>query len=104
MQKPQSHSTSRREFLRASARYGWLVALGGGLAWLSSRPRSPQACLADNLCAGCPAFSDCTLPSKVQTNAAAEPEPSTSNTENRSDAVPEAGAPMNSGSRDNLSP
>lgn len=71
--QPQNPAASRREFLRASVRYGWLFALGGALAWISSRPHPPQSCPADNLCVGCPVFTQCTLPSKTLTNASDAP-------------------------------
>jgi hypothetical protein len=62
MRPVATETTSRREFLRSSARYGWLLALGGTLAWLSTRRTGSATCSSSSPCVTCPAFSDCVLP------------------------------------------
>ena len=54
---------SRREFFRATARYG-LLALVSVAASLAARPRTPdgQRCVNRGICSGCGVFADCGLP------------------------------------------
>jgi hypothetical protein len=66
---------NRREFLRATARYGWVVGLGTALGWLATRNRRASSCSALSPCITCPAFNDCGLPPALEskaTNVAAE--------------------------------
>ena len=63
---------SRREFLRASARYGWIVGLGVALGWLATRNRPASTCLAPSPCSTCPAFHDCGLPPALDARTSAD--------------------------------
>jgi hypothetical protein len=53
----------RREFFRATARYG-LLALVSVAASLAARPRTPggQRCVNQGICSGCGIFPSCGLP------------------------------------------
>jgi len=54
---------SRREFVRAAARYGLLTLLtaAGGLA-VRRRMPSSQSCVNRGICSGCGVFASCGLP------------------------------------------
>jgi hypothetical protein len=54
---------SRREFFRATARYG-LLALVSVAASLAARPQSPggQSCVNCGICSSCGVFAGCGLP------------------------------------------
>jgi hypothetical protein len=54
---------SRREFFRATARYG-LLTLVSVAAALAGRPRIPggQRCVNRGICSGCGIFASCGLP------------------------------------------
>ena len=54
---------SRREFFRATVRYGLLAAVSVA-AGLAARPRTPggQRCVNRGICGGCDIFADCGLP------------------------------------------
>lgn len=64
---------SRREFLRASARYGWIVGLGVALGWLATRNRPASSCATGSPCISCPAFQNCGLPPALETRTNADP-------------------------------
>ena len=53
----------RREFFRATARYG-LLALVSAATWLVARPRGPlgQRCVNQGICSSCGVFAECGLP------------------------------------------
>jgi hypothetical protein len=57
-----NQSASRREFMRATARYGWVVGLGAALGWLAMRDRPASSCSSLSPCVSCPAFDNCGLP------------------------------------------
>jgi hypothetical protein len=63
MQFPPETVESRREFFRATARYG-LLALVSAAAMLAARPRTPfgQHCVNRGICSGCALFAGCGLP------------------------------------------
>ena len=54
---------NRREFFRATARYG-LLALVSVAASLAARPRTPggQSCVNRGICSSCDIFAGCGLP------------------------------------------
>jgi hypothetical protein len=54
---------SRREFFRATARYG-LLALVSAAATLAARrrPVAGEQCVNRGICSGCVVFADCGLP------------------------------------------
>ena len=62
---------SRREFFRATARYG-LLALLSVAASLAARPRTPggQRCVNRGICSGCGVFADCGLPQALSAKRA----------------------------------
>jgi hypothetical protein len=62
---------SRREFFRATARYG-LLALVSVAASLAARPRTPggQRCVNRGICSGCGIFADCGLPQALSAKRA----------------------------------
>jgi hypothetical protein len=62
---------SRREFFRATARYG-LLALVRVAASLAARPRTPggQRCVNRGICSGCGIFADCGLPQALSAKRA----------------------------------
>jgi hypothetical protein len=62
---------SRREFFRATARYG-LLALLSVAASLAARPRTPggQRCVNRGICSGCGIFADCGLPQALSAKRA----------------------------------
>ncbi len=64
---------SRREFFRASARYGLLVLLGAA-ASLAARPRElrGQHCVNLGICGTCAAFAGCGLPQALSAKRAQE--------------------------------
>ncbi len=64
---------SRREFLRASARYGWFVGLGVALGWLATHNRSASSCSTLSPCVSCPAFNDCALPPALEARTNSSP-------------------------------
>jgi hypothetical protein len=63
MRFPPEPVESRREFFRATARYG-LLALVAAVAGLAARPRTPsgQRCVNRGICSACDIFADCGLP------------------------------------------
>ena len=63
MQLPPETVESRREFFRATARYG-LLALVSVAAGLAAWPRglSGQRCVNRGICSGCGVFAACELP------------------------------------------
>jgi hypothetical protein len=64
---------SRREFFRATARYGLLVLVSVA-ASLAARPRTPggQRCVNRGICSGCGIFADCGLPQALSAKRARE--------------------------------
>jgi hypothetical protein len=64
---------SRREFFRATARYG-LLALVSAAAGLAARPRtlSGQSCVNRGICSGCGVFTECGLPPALSAKRAKE--------------------------------
>jgi hypothetical protein len=62
---------SRREFFRATARYG-LLALVSVAASLAAGPRTPggQRCVNRGICSGCGIFADCGLPQALSAKRA----------------------------------
>jgi hypothetical protein len=64
---------SRREFFRATARYG-LLALVSAAAALATRRRMPsgQRCVNRGICSSCGIFADCGLPSALSAKHAQE--------------------------------
>lgn len=64
---------SRREFLRGSARYALLTALGAVSAMLFKRSGgklSGQSCIKDGICYDCTAYADCGLPAALSAKQA----------------------------------
>ena len=64
---------SRREFFRATARYG-LLALVSVVASLAAQPRTPggQRCLNRGICSSCGIFAGCGLPQALSAKRAQE--------------------------------
>ena len=64
---------SRREFFRATTRYG-LLALVSAVACLVARPRSPsgQRCVNSGICSSCGVFAECGLPQALSAKRAQE--------------------------------
>ncbi len=64
---------NRREFFRATARYG-LLALVGAATWLAARPRGPlgQRCVNQGICSSCGVFAECGLPQALSAKQAKE--------------------------------
>ena len=64
---------SRRDFFRATARYG-LLALVGAIAALAARPRMPagQHCVNRGICSSCGIFAACGLPQALSAKRAKE--------------------------------
>jgi hypothetical protein len=64
---------SRREFFRATARYG-LLALVSVAACVAARPRtlSGQSCVNQGICSGCGIFASCGLPPALSAKHAQE--------------------------------
>ena len=64
---------SRREFFRATARYG-LLALVSAAACLVARPRGPggQRCVNSGICSSCGVFAECGLPQALSAKLARE--------------------------------
>jgi hypothetical protein len=64
---------SRREFFRATVRYG-LLALVSVAASLAARPRTPggQRCVNRGICSGCGIFAGCGLPQALSAKRAQE--------------------------------
>ena len=62
---------SRREFFRASARYG-LLALVSAAAGLAARPRKAgaQRCVNWGICSSCGIFAECGLPQALSAKRA----------------------------------
>jgi hypothetical protein len=62
---------SRREFFRATARYGLLVLVSVA-ASLAARPQTPggQRCVNRGICSGCGIFADCGLPQALSAKRA----------------------------------
>jgi hypothetical protein len=73
MQFPPKTVESRREFFRATARYG-LLALVSVAAGLAARPRkfSGQHCVNRGICSGCGIFAACGLPPALSAKRAQE--------------------------------
>jgi len=71
MQLSPQKVESRREFFRATARYG-LLALVSVAASLAARPRTPggQRCVNRGICSGCGIFADCGLPQALSAKRA----------------------------------
>lgn len=67
--KPEQ-SGSRREFFRASARYG-LAATLLALVTAGARKRSPagETCTNRGICSGCGVFANCGLPAALSAKA-----------------------------------
>ena len=64
---------NRREFFRATARYG-LLSLVSAAACLAARPRSPggQRCVNSGICSSCGIFAECGLPQALSAKRAQE--------------------------------
>jgi hypothetical protein len=73
MRIPSQQVESRREFFRATARYG-LLAVVSVAASLAARPRTPggQRCVNRGICNGCGIFADCGLPQALSAKRARE--------------------------------
>lgn len=72
MSSDRQRPIQRREFFRAIARYGSLVAMGVA-AYLISRRRPGQSCVNNSICRGCAAFGDCGLPAALSAKASKQP-------------------------------
>jgi hypothetical protein len=64
---------SRREFFRATARYGLLALVSAG-ACLAARPRKAggQRCVNRGICSSCDIFAECGLPQALSAKRAQE--------------------------------
>ena len=71
MQYSPEQVESRREFFRATARYG-LLTLVGAATWLVARPRDPlgQRCVNQGICSSCGSFAECGLPQALSAKQA----------------------------------
>jgi hypothetical protein len=67
----QKVESSRREFFRATARYG-MLALVSVAASLAARPRTPdgQRCVNRGICSSCGVFDGCGLPQALSAKRA----------------------------------
>ncbi len=63
---------SRREFFRATVRYGLLGLLSAGVAALAARPRilAGQHCVNQGICSSCSLFTACKLPQALSAQRA----------------------------------
>jgi len=73
MQSSPETVESRREFFRATARYG-LLALVSAAAALATRRRMPsgQRCVNRGICRSCGSFANCGLPAALSAKHAQE--------------------------------
>lgn len=65
---------SRREFFRATARYGLLALLSASAAALAARPRmlAGQRCVNRGICSRCGLFAACGLPQALSAKRSKE--------------------------------
>jgi len=71
MRPSPEKNESRREFFRASARYGFLGALGAiGVVIGGRRLPGGQRCVNRFICRGCAVFQDCGLPQALSAKQA----------------------------------
>jgi hypothetical protein len=73
MRFPPEMVDNRREFFRATVRYG-LLALVSAAACVVARPRtsSGQRCVNRGICSGCDLFAGCGLPQALSAKHAQE--------------------------------